>query len=356
MATLYVASTETFVGKSALCVGLLDRARHDGFRVGYMKPVSVLTEVDQPTGHDEDAIFVRGHFGLSEALDRIAPIQVTASAIEAILRDQRVDYVKKLRDAYVAVSRNKDLTVLEGANHWAEGTLIGLSADQISQMLQAPVLLVSRYHNAITMDAILAVQRYLSDRLIGVVLTKIDPPQLEFVRSRAAPYLEQRGVPVLAALPNDPILAGIMVADLLEHLGGQLIGHASWTERMVDDMMIGAMGTEAALAYFRRQENKVVITGGDRTDLQLVALETSVSALVLTGNQRPSAAVIDRAEECQTPIIVVADDTGSVVERADALFGRARFKRQAKVDRMVALINEHLDFSRLYDQVGLIAH
>lgn len=27
MATLYVASTETFVGKSATCVGLIDRAR-----------------------------------------------------------------------------------------------------------------------------------------------------------------------------------------------------------------------------------------------------------------------------------------------------------------------------------------
>ena len=41
MATLYVASTETFVGKSATCVGLIDRARRDGFSVGYMKPVSV---------------------------------------------------------------------------------------------------------------------------------------------------------------------------------------------------------------------------------------------------------------------------------------------------------------------------
>ena len=34
MATLYVASTETFVGKSATCVGLLDQARRDGFYGG----------------------------------------------------------------------------------------------------------------------------------------------------------------------------------------------------------------------------------------------------------------------------------------------------------------------------------
>jgi dethiobiotin synthetase len=41
MATLYVASTETFVGKSAVCIGLLRRMQRDGFNVGYMKPVSV---------------------------------------------------------------------------------------------------------------------------------------------------------------------------------------------------------------------------------------------------------------------------------------------------------------------------
>ena len=40
MATLYIPSTETFSGKSALCVCLARRLQRDGYRVGYMKPVS----------------------------------------------------------------------------------------------------------------------------------------------------------------------------------------------------------------------------------------------------------------------------------------------------------------------------
>ncbi len=37
---LYVTSTETYSGKSALCIGLMRRLRKDSFQVGYFKPVS----------------------------------------------------------------------------------------------------------------------------------------------------------------------------------------------------------------------------------------------------------------------------------------------------------------------------
>src|SRR2546423_11189413 len=82
MATLYVASTETFVGKSAACIGLLDRARQDGFRISYMKPVSVSAMHTEDAVLDEDAAFIRQHFSLAESLDRIAPVLVTQGVVE----------------------------------------------------------------------------------------------------------------------------------------------------------------------------------------------------------------------------------------------------------------------------------
>src|SRR2546423_15584852 len=83
MATLYVASTETFVGKSAVCLGLLDRARRDGFTAGYMKPVSVALTRDEDVVLDDDAVFIREHFGLADPLERIAPVLVTRRVIES---------------------------------------------------------------------------------------------------------------------------------------------------------------------------------------------------------------------------------------------------------------------------------
>ena len=353
MATLYVASTETFVGKSATCVGLLDRARRDGFTAGYMKPVSVSVTRTEDATIDEDAAFIRKHFGLTDPLDKMAPVLVTQRVVESIIRGQGVDFARRLNEAYLSVSRDKDMMILEGANHWAEGSLVELSADQVSDMLQAPVLLISRYRPKVALDAILAVQRYLGDRLLGVLINGVDEPQLDFVRTRVVPFLEKRSIPVFATLTQDPQLAGVTVADLHEHLGGQLLGNPAWTNKLIEHLLIGAMGADAALSHFRRRTNKAVFTGGDRVDLQLAALETSTSALVLTGNIRPSPAVLDRAEDREVPIILVTDDTLTTVERAEGIFGQVRFKQDAKIARFISLLDDNFDFARLYDQLGL---
>lgn len=354
MATLYVASTETFVGKSAVCVGLLRRMQRDGFNVSYMKPVSVSVTHTPDSVLDEDAAFIRRTLGIDTPLDQIAPVLITPGVVESILRGQQPSFTKALRDAYLAVSRGKDIVVLEGTNTWAEGALVDLTADQVTDLLQAPGLLVSRYVSTLSVDTILSVQRYVGDRLLGVLLNHVEDPQREFVESRVVPFLESRGIPVFGLLPRDSTLAGISVAELIDQLGGQLIGRQEWCNRTVESLMIGAMGADASLSFFRRRANKAVVTGGDRSDLQLAALETSTSALVLTGNFRPSYQVIDRAEERQVPIILVADDTLTTVDRAEKLFGRVRFHQAAKLQRFTELMDAHFNYNRLYESLAII--
>lgn len=353
MATLYIASTETFVGKSAVCLGLLNRMRQDGFTVGYMKPVSVSVAHTSTAVLDEDAAFIREALQLEAPLEQIAPVLVTPSVIEAIMQGQSPSFGRKLQDAYLAISRNKDIVVLEGTNNWAEGALIDLSADQVADMLDAPALLISRYNSPRAVDTILTVQRYVGDRLVGILLNQVGEPQLEFVQKRVVPFLKSRDIPVMGILPHDRHLASVTVNELHEHLGGQLIGNQAWGERVVDSLMIGAMGADAGLSHFRRRTNKAVITGGDRVDLQLVALETSTSSLILTGNIRPSTRIMDLAEERQVPIVVVPDDTLTTVERAEELFGRIRFHQTAKIQRFNELMDQHFNFEQLYQALGV---
>ncbi len=353
MATLYVASTETFVGKSAVCIGLLRRMQRDGFSIGYMKPVSVSVAHTSDAVLDEDAAFIRSTIGLEASLEQIAPVLITPGVVESILRGQTTSYSRTLMEAYLAVSRDKDIVVLEGTNTWSEGALVDLSADQVTDMLQAPGLLISRYTSTLSVDTILSVQRYVGDRLLGVLINQVEEPQIDFVQSRVVPFLEGRNIPVFGVLPRDATLAGISVQELLEHLGGQLIGRREWCDRMVEGLMIGAMGAETSLSFFRRRANKAVVTGGDRSDLQLAALETSTSVLVLTGNIRPSPQVIDRAEDREVPIILVPDDTLTTVDRAERLFGRVRFYQTAKLQRFTDLMDANFDYTRLYEALGL---
>ncbi|HEY1012739.1 MAG TPA: phosphotransacetylase family protein [Herpetosiphonaceae bacterium] len=353
MATVYVASTEAFVGKSAVCAGLLDHAQRAGLRTAYMKPVSVSVAHVPGAALDEDAAFIREALELGAPLDQMAPVLLTPSAIERVLGGEQHDWGHDVREAFAAIAQGADLTVLEGTNSWSEGALIGLSADHVAAMLDAKVLLVTRYRTTLAVDAILAVRRWFGDRLAGVLINQVPVPQLDFVQERVAPFLEQQGIPVLGLLPDDTAMAGIQVSELLEHLGGQVLAGRAGGANVIEALMVGAMGAEASLSHFRRRANKAVITGGDRADLQLAALETSTSALVLTGNFRPPQQVLDRADDRKVPVILVPDDTLTTIERIEALFGHVRFHQPAKLDRFRGLLDARCDWPRLHAALGL---
>jgi uncharacterized protein len=352
MATLYVASTEAYVGKSALCIALVRRMRQDGFRVGYMKPLSAAADPTADEAIDGDAAFVRQTLGLTEPMEQVAPVLLTQGVVERMLRGD-APYAQQAFDAYNAMARANDAVVIEGTARWSDGTLLGLSADQISDALQAPILLLLRYHSPLIVDTALAVQRFIGDRLLGIVFNQVEEAQLSFVRGKVVPFLEEKGIPVLAVLPQDAQLGCIDVGELADYLGGQVIGRVEERARLVETLMVGAMGSESALALFGRKANKAVVTGGDRSDLQLAALATSTNALILTGGVRPTQAVLDRADECGATLIVLGDDTATAIERAEAAMSRVRFHQPAKLARFTALLDEHLDVTRLYDGLGL---
>ena len=93
MATVYVASTEAFVGKSAVCAGLLDHAQRAGLRTAYMKPVSVSVAHVPGSTLDEDAAFIREALELDAPLSQMAPVLLTPSAVERVLRGEQHDWI-----------------------------------------------------------------------------------------------------------------------------------------------------------------------------------------------------------------------------------------------------------------------
>jgi uncharacterized protein len=120
---------------------------------------------------------------------------------------------------------------------------------------------------------------------------------VDFVANIAVPHLESRGVPVFAIVPESRSLAALTVRELIDVLQAEVLTEETDLDALVENLTVGAMTAEAALSRFRKQTHKAVITGGDRTDIQLAALETSTACLVLTGNLRPSPLIIKQAQE-----------------------------------------------------------
>ena len=354
MKVLYITSTATFSGKTALCIGLGSKFRRDGFTIGYMKPVSTTARKVAGQIVDEDAQFIRQTFDLAEPLEALAPIALMPKAVEDILTGkEKTDFIARLREAYTRVSQGKDVVILEGGAHCMEGALIGLSAPLVADLLGARELVVIKYTSDLVVDDALGVKALFGDSMIGTVINTVPRQRMRFVQEMVKPYLEERGVKVFAVLPQERLLMSISVGQLADCLGATIICCPEAGEELVEYLMVGAMNVDSALTYFRRKPNKAVITGGDRSDIQLAALETSTKCLILTGNLAPSPLILGRAEEVGVPVILTKQDTLTTVEIIEQFFGKTRLHQEKKVQRFQEMLNERFDFDELYADLHL---
>jgi BioD-like phosphotransacetylase family protein len=121
----------------------------------------------------------------------------------------------------------------------------------------------------------------------------------------------------------------------------------------VETLSIGAMNVNSAMEFFRRRRNMAVVTGADRTDIQLAALEASTQCLILTGAGDPLPQLISRAEELEVPLLKVDHDTLTTVGVIENAFGQVRLHESVKATYAFRLVEEHCDFERLFSRLRL---
>jgi len=354
MIALYVASTDKASGKTALCVGLGKRLQANGYAVGYLKPISLSARRLEGTVVDEDAQFIKDQLQLEETVEDLVPIPLDPQAVESIMRKQkRLDYRKRLCDAYDRVAEGKDVMLIEGVDRLSSGGLIRLPANEVCKLLEAKSLAVIRYDGLLALDPVLFYRGVLGESMLGTVINSVPLRLRESAEEVAKPYLQQEGILVYGILPEERFLMSVSVDEVADALGAEIVTRADKGSELVENLMVGAMTGDIALSYFRQKPNKAVITGGDRTDIQLAALQTSTKCLILSGNLQPQEMIKAVADEMGVPIMVSKYDTLTTIEIVEGFFGKSRFQQEKKTERFQELLAEHFDFTSLYVSLGL---
>jgi len=355
MRSLYVTSIETFSGKTAICLGLSRQMQADGFKVGYFKPLG--TQPRQPTlggYYDKDAAFAKQVLGLSESPDTLAPVCLTPDFVQSQLTGSTEDLTTVVIEAFNKVRQDKDVVVVEGGASLREGHAVGLATPKVARMLGAPVLAVVKYEGDVQMiDDALSAQARLGDQLVGVVINNVPRDNLQFAREVAKPALERRRIGVFGILPEESRLLATSIGEIADAADAQFLCHADKRDVLVEKLVVGAMGVDEARARISRFPNKAIITGGDRTEMIAMALDTFTKLIILTGNLMPNPDVLRRAVDMGVPVVLVPYDTLQTVERIERFFGKGRLANREKLARFKALLAEHFDFKRLYERVGL---
>lgn len=340
MNSFIVASTRPYIGKSGIVLALLAIAADQGRGTAYFKPYGTMPTTVEGVLTDLDAAYISRHTASEAPLDVVCPVVESSTFLEDVIAGRRGDERGRVAAAFSAVSQGNDLVIVEGPSDSFQGRSVELSLAQVAEMLDSRVLLVTACERPVLPDAVLGAADCLGQRLAGVLFNNVHPMVEEFVARDAIPFLQSRGITVFGAVPHDMMLSSVTIREVVDELSATVLCAESHLDDRAESFLVGAMGQDKALRFFRRRARKIVVTGGDRSDVQLAALETDTAALVLTGDLPPSAHVLSHAEEHGVPVVLVSYDTLSTVERLDRIFGRVRLHDPEKAARIRQMLTD----------------
>lgn len=355
MASILVSSSEQYSGKSSLCMGLAIILKKKGYSAGYMKPVgNLLVDVDGVLS-DEDTEQALQILEIEDDRHYVTPVMLTENLIEDALAGVDRHLENTILEAYSRISEGKDAVIIEGSGGIGGGMMYDLSDPHVASVLDTKILLITRYDSIQAVDRILCDIKLIPDpdMFAGVILNEVEKGQMKIVREMVLPFLKRKEIDVFGIIPKDRTLRSVMISEIVEDLHGDVLAGAGNLGELVDHYLVGAMEVNSAIKYFRRTPHSVVVTGGDRSDVQMAAIEAGVKALVLTGNLRPSEAVLGSADEAGVPVVLVRGDTMSTIERMEILIGHTRIGQEMKLSRIVRLIEENVDLEALFSCIGL---
>ena len=329
MVTLYVTSLAKGSGKTAVCAGIGQHLLNKGKQVGFFK----VTPDDQGTaaeGNDSDAIFMKEILKLKEPVEQICPPPGKSGSPP--------DRVKK---AVNQVSKGKDVLIIEGGN-----------SPEIAKALNTKVIIVD---NAVDSPGrkLVSAGKDFADLLLGVILNKVPASQADRIRNQAPDTFAQKGLDVIAVLPEDRALFTLTVGEVAAQVQGEFINNANKSEELVENLMLGAMTVDTGPLYYGLKANKAVVLRSERTDMQLAALQTSTKCLVLSGKRELLPQVMNEAEEKEVPIIQTDDTVTNIVSSIENALARNRFNQTQKLPRLTELMEQYFDFGVLYKGLSL---
>lgn len=339
MVALYLVSVGEAAGKTTIGAGLGKHMLDDGKKVGFLKPI--IAE-KKPSGSDSDAAFLKQILGLPEPVEALCPLVGNGKSL-----------ADKVREAYIEVSQNKDVVIIEGRCGPGPEDNLSRASYEVAEALKAKVIVVADYARESPATKFVNTYRGFGQNLLGVIWNKVPAKHLKRVSSEVTSEFEAVGIKVLGVVPEDRILFTLTVGELTNTIQGEILNHAEKSAELVESLMVGAMPVDSGLGYFSRRANKAAVVRGDRPDLQMAALETSTRCLVISGHKAPIDYVRQKAEEKNVPVILAKSDTIAIVNSVEEAMGRARFQQEKKLTRLAEILARRVNFPAIYQGLGL---
>ena len=357
---VFIAATRQNDGKTTTSLGLIAALQQYFPRIGYIKPVGQRFVEIEEQKIDEDTVLMDAVYQLNCPLVDMSPIAVEPDFTRRYLEAASNDVlVKKIQKAFDRVAWEKDFVLCEGSGHAGVGAVFDLSNAQVAKTLGCKVIIVSQGGIGKPIDEVTLNQALFEKEgveIIGVILNKVLQEKADFIRDFASRGLKRKGLKLLGVIPHKRILSNPTVALIREELKAELLNEPQTMNNLVDDVIVGAMGAQNAVSYFKK--GALLITPGDREDI-LFAASTIVNAqsqdrlagIVLTGNLRPSQYLLKIIKTMPIPVLLTEADSYEVASKVHDLTVKTRPGDFEKISLIRDIIAKNVDVKAIVDSL-----
>lgn len=352
--SVYIASPEGRTGKSTVALGILEALAARSDRVGVFRPVY------KPEPRDFAVELLVSHPAVEQSYD-------DAMGVEYALmhRDPEAAHAEILRRFQGLQDRYSVLVIL-GSDYVDVSNPAELAFNaEVAANLGAPVVLVisGLRRSADQIATVAAVSRSEFEAHhaapVALVVNRYDGDAVDGARAAVAERIGDR--PLIAVIPENPVIQAPTVRDLMTAVEGELIaGSAERLDRVSLGNVVAAMTLPNVLS--RITDGSTVIAPGDRYDLlpalyltQQSGTFPTLASIVLTGGYEPAEAVSRLLAGVQQdlPVIVTEQSTFDAARAIGGAAGRLTVDSPQKVDAARRAVAESLPVEELLSTIDV---
>ncbi|MFA5324182.1 MAG: DRTGG domain-containing protein [Smithella sp.] len=347
MKKIVVSSIRSNAGKTSIIAGIVSLLKDKKF--AYAKPLGDRLIYRKKRSWDYDASLMVNLLERKGDLENIYQ-QITLGFVHSRLKymyDQ--EGIKNALSGIVTnIGGDNDVLFIESGRDIIYGSYLNLDALSVAKYIDGTLVMVVSGDSDSVLDDIKFIEKYMKIKdtnLGGVIINKIN--DVEEFNDFCAPSIKEMGIDIIGIIPYSPQLTYFTLDFLAEKLLARVIAGECNLKNVVKNIIIGTSSTAAAntqplpLKPGLREGNQLIITGGDRSDEILAALERDTAGIIITGDSVPHQNIISLANERGIPILLVGMDTFKAAKIIDDTEALLRKDDTDKIKLLSQLIEKH---------------
>jgi BioD-like phosphotransacetylase family protein len=354
---VFLSSIHQDAGKTTVSLGLYHALKERKIKTTFIKPVGQKYVNVGDVKIDKDSYLIGEVFHCEGKMKDMSPVTIARGFTKEYIRHpDNEKFRKAIVRSYNALSRGKDIIIVEGTGHAGVGSVIDVSNADVAKLLYAKVIIISEGGVGRSIDEIM-LNKALFDlqgvEVIGVIINKVLPSKYQEIKKILRKGLKNKGLRLLGVIPVKEILSEPTVGQIQSALGLSLLCGKENLSRRITDAFVAAMEPRHMIHHLNK--GTLVLTSGDRVDNILLAVSShlargkgdKISGIILTGGLRPSPEIMSLLEISHIPILLTDKDTYNVAAELEGMTCKIQKTDKEKIQLAARLIKKHVDVDKI---------